>query len=282
MVDTPRTIRSFVAATKPWLEKKGVDNARLDAELLVAHALGVKRIELFMDLDRPLSDDEIAGVRELVRRRGQREPIALILGAREFFGLSFIVTKDVLVPRPETEHLVELALARTAADEDALFVDVCTGSGCVALAILAHRPKQRAIATDVSPKALAVARDNASKLGVADRVDFREGDLLQPLAGDAGDVAFIVGNPPYIRADERASLAPEVRDHEPSLALFGEGDDGLGHHRRILEQARPVNARFVALEIGAGQGDACRALGAVVHKDLAGLERVAVFERPSQ
>ena len=282
MVDTPRTIRSFVAATKPWLEKKGVDNARLDAELLVAHALGVKRIELFMDLDRPLSDDEIAGVRELVRRRGQREPIALILGAREFFGLSFVVTKDVLVPRPETEHLVELALARTAADEDALFVDVCTGSGCVALAILAHRPKLRAIATDVSPKALAVARDNASKLGVADRVDFREGDLLQPLAGDAGDVAFIVGNPPYIRADERASLAPEVRDHEPSLALFGEGDDGLGHHRRILEQARPVNARFVALEIGAGQGDACRALGAVVHKDLAGLERVAVFERPSQ
>jgi release factor glutamine methyltransferase len=284
--DKPKTIRELIAASRPWLEKKGVDNPRLDAELLVAHALGVRRIDLFLDLDRPLNDDEIARCRALVMRRGQREPVAQIVGEREFYGLSFTVTPDVLVPRPETEHLVETALARTPEDAAGLFVDACTGTGCVAISILKSRPGLRAVATELSSKALAVAAQNAEKHGVTARLTLLEGDLLSPCGNERG-VRFIVANPPYIQDGERNDLAPEVVDHEPHLALFGEGPDGLGHHRRILDAARAmvVPGGFVALEIGASQGDACRALSAAgfggcsVVKDLAGLDRVAVWER---
>ncbi len=282
MPDGPRTIRELLAATRPWLENKGVDSPRLDAEILVAHGLGLRRLDLFLDLDKPLSDDEIARCRALVVRRGQREPTAQIIGEREFYGLAFKVTPDVLVPRPETEHLVELALARTApaGGGDAVFVDACTGSGCVAVAVLKHRPLLRAVATDLSAAALAVARDNAERHGVDDRLELREGDLLAPCV-DLRGVAFVVANPPYVRLDEKGALAPEVRDHEPALALFGEDADGLGHHRRILRQAGPLlrDDGFVALEIGAGQGEACRALGATIDRDLAGLDRVAVWAR---
>jgi hypothetical protein len=174
----PRTIRELAEASRPWLEKRGVDNPRLDAELLIAHALGMKRVDLYMDWDRPLSDDEIAKCRELVKRRGAREPVSLILGAREFWGLPFVVTKDTLAPRPETELLVELTLARVAKDAATTFVDACTGTGCVAIALLKERPSLRAIVTDISPAALDVARENARRNGVADRFDAREGDLL--------------------------------------------------------------------------------------------------------
>jgi release factor glutamine methyltransferase len=283
-----RTVKDLLAATRPWLEKKGVASARLDAELLVAHALGMKRLDLYLDLDRPLTDEEIARCRALVVRRGAREPVAHILGEREFWGLPFTVTKDVLVPRPETEHLVEAALARVPAEASGLFVDACTGSGCVAIAILKERPGLRAIATDLSPAALAVARENAARLGVADRLELLEGDLLEPVLERVEELLFVVANPPYIRADERAALAPEVGAHEPAVALFGEGADGLGHHRRILARAGlllPPGRGFVALEIGAGQGDACRAFdvpgfGApAIEKDLGGLDRVCVFAR---
>lgn len=275
--------------TRPWLEKKGVDEARLDAELLIAHALGMKRLDLYLDLDRPLGEDELARCRALVLRRGQREPVAQILGEREFFGLSFLVTPDVLVPRPETEHLVEAALRRTASDAGAAsggrFVDACTGSGCVAITLLTERPGLRAVATDLSAAALEVARKNAERHGVVDRLELRQGDLLAPCAGES--FLFVVANPPYIQERERSALAPEVRDHEPALALFGEDEDGLGHHRRLLSQAAALlpPAGFVALEIGAGQGDACQALApagfdeCTVEKDLAGLDRVAIWTR---
>lgn len=290
--DRPRTIRELLAATRPWLEKKGVESARLDAELLVAHALGMKRLDLYIDLDRPLSDDEITRIRALVVRRGQREPVAQILGERELYGLSFLVTPDVLVPRPETEHLIEVALARFPADTAGRFVDACTGSGCVAITLLRERPLLRAVATDVSAPALEVARRNAERHGVIDRLALRQGDLLAPCAGETFD--FIVANPPYIQERERTFLEPEVRDHEPGLALFGEGEDGLGHHRRILAAAAALlqpsgalegRAPFVALEIGAGQGALCRALApagfaeCTLEKDLAGLDRVAIWTR---
>lgn len=272
---TTRTIRELAAASRPWLEKKGVDNPRLDAELLIAHALGVKRLDLYLDWDRPLTDDEIARCRELIRRRGAREPVSLILGSKEFWGLPFKVTRDTLAPRPETELLVEVALEETAQDATGTFVDVCTGTGCVAIAILSERPGLRAIATDLSAAALAVARENAHNHGLADRFEPREADLL---AGVTGPLSFVVANPPYILPSERAALAPEVREHEPALALFGEDADGLGHHRRILAGA--PSARFVALEIGHGQGQAMRALPgfAALRKDLAGLDRVAIYK----
>jgi release factor glutamine methyltransferase len=282
----PRTIRELAAASRPWLEKRGVDNPRLDAELLIAHALGMKRVDLYMDWDRPLSDDEIARCRALIKRRGAREPVSLITGAREFWGLPFVVTKDTLAPRPETELLVELTLARIAADQEALFVDACTGTGCVAIALLKERPLLRAIATDISTAALDVARENARRNKVDDRFDARAGDLLSG-AAVTEQVAFLVANPPYITDAERASLAPEVRDHEPALALFGEGADALGHHRRLLQQAAPLVApgAFASFEIGAAQGPAARALVVDgwrcegVAQDLASLDRVVTFVR---
>ena len=278
------TIRELIAASRPWLEKRGVDNPRLDAELLIAHALGLKRIELFMDWDRPLSADEVARCRELIRRRGAREPVSLITGTRDFWTLSFVVTKDTLAPRPETELLVEHVLARIPKDATGTFADACTGTGCIAITLLHERPGLRAIATDLSPAALAVARENAVNNGVADRIELLEGDLLAPCT-ERG-LMFVVANPPYIMASERASLEPEVRDHEPALALFGEEKDGLGHHRRILAQARSlvVDGAFCALEIGAHQGEAAQAIvaegfrHATTLKDLAGLDRVVVWD----
>lgn len=280
----PRTIRELAAASRPWLEKRGVDNPRLDAELLIAHALGMKRVDLYMDWDRPLSDDEIAKCRALVKRRGAREPVSLIVGSREFWGLPFIVTKDTLAPRPETELLVELTLARIPSTSEATFVDACTGTGCVAIALLKERPLLRAIATDISGAALDVARENAKKNGVADRFDARSSDLLGAVKEQ---VAFVVANPPYIMDAERASLAPEVRDHEPALALFGEGADALGHHRRLLAQAAPLVSAgaFASFEIGAGQGAAAKAIVVDgwrcegVAQDLARLDRVVTFVR---
>lgn len=286
----PRTIRELAEASRPWLEKRGVDNPRLDAELLIAHALGMKRLDLYMDWDRPLSDVEIAKCRELVRRRGAREPVSLILGQREFWGLPFTVTKDTLAPRPETELLVELTLARVPKDAQGTFADACTGTGCVAIALLKERPGLRAIATDISHAALAVARENAARNGVADRFEALAGDLLSTVALAAKvtvPLAFVVANPPYIMESERAALAPEVREHEPALALFGEDDDALGHHRRLLTQAAPLveAGAFASFEIGAAQGAAAQAI--VVDgwrcegmaQDLARLDRVVTFVR---
>lgn len=286
----PHTIRELAEASRPWLEKKGVDNPRLDAELLIAHALGMKRLDLYMDWDRPLSDAEIAKCRELVRRRGAREPVSLILGQREFWGLPFIVTKDTLAPRPETELLVELTLARVPKDAQGTFADACTGTGCVAIALLKERQGLRAIATDLSRAALDVARDNAARIGVADRFDAQEGDLLSTVTSTVSKgppLAFVVANPPYIMESERAALAPEVRDHEPALALFGEDADALGHHRRLLAQAAPLvpAGAFASFEIGAAQGAAAQGIAVDgwrcegVARDLARLDRVVTFVR---
>ncbi|MBI1948038.1 MAG: peptide chain release factor N(5)-glutamine methyltransferase [Deltaproteobacteria bacterium] len=285
MTDKPRTIRALLAATTPWLASRGVDGARTDAEILIAHALGLRRLDLYLDLDRPLDDDELAKARALVARRGKREPVAYLVGTRELWGLAFEVTPDVLVPRPETEHLIELALARLPVDVEGAVVDACTGSGCVAVALLHERPGLRVIATDVSNAACSVALRNGERHGVDDRLDVRLGDLLAPCA-DLKDVLAVVANPPYVREDERPSLAPEL-GFEPALALFGEGDDALGHHRRLLAQARPLvrPGGFLACEIGAEQGQHVCALphegfgDAIVSNDLAGRPRVACWPR---
>ncbi len=281
----PRTIRALLAASTPWLQKKGSASARLDAELLLGHALHLRRLDLYLDLDRPLADDEVERCRALVRRRGTGEPVAYIVGQREFWGRSFRVTPAVLVPRPDTERLVELALARLPVDAQGVIVDVGTGSGCIVLSLLCERPGLRAVAVDVSAAALAVAADNAAALGVADRVEFRAGDLLQPCA-DVRDARLIVANPPYVRRGDPA-LAADVAEHEPALALFGEDDDGLGHHRRIVAAAATLLADdgAVLLEVGAEQGVLGPGLlrppfqSVVVERDLAGLDRVVILQR---
>lgn len=284
MTGTPRTIRELLAVSTEWLERRGVESPRLDAELLLGHALGESRLDLYLDLDRPLSDAERDLFRPLLARRGRHEPVAYILGEKEFYGLSMLVTPAVLVPRPETEILVDKALERLPLDTAGVVVDLCTGSGCVAIALAHERPGLRVIATDLSKEALEVAGENARRHGVEERVELRAGDALDPVR-DVKGAKLIVGNPPYIKPADEASLMPDVRDHEPHLALIGENDDGLGVHRRVLEGARGLLADdgAVLLEAGYDQEEGLRALphpglsAPEIYRDLAGLVRGATW-----
>jgi release factor glutamine methyltransferase len=274
------TIGSLVAWAAADFRARGIESPRLDAELLVAHALAIDRMRVFLDADRPLEGAELATLRDLVKRRRAFEPIAYLRGEREFYGLKFRVDKRVLVPRPDTETLVDAALARSAHVSMSMRqLDLCTGSGCVAVAMARQRPTSTVFASDVSDGALAVARDNALRLG-AYNVAFFESDLFAAFAGKRFDV--ITANPPYIASAEIATLMPDVRDHEPRLALDG-GDDGLDLVRRIVAEAPDhlASGGLLALEIGAGEAPATVQLleargftDVRVHRDIARIERV--------
>ena len=255
----------------------GADTPRLDAELLLGHALGVDRAALLMAPEREVTGPAVRAFQDLVRRRSVgREPVAYLLGRRGFRLIELEVDGRVLVPRPETELLVEVALGLPPG---ARVADVGTGSGAVALALKDERPDLDVVATDVSQDALAVARANAARLGLA--VAFVRGDLLE----GAGEVDAIVANPPYVAEADRAALPPEVARHEPAVALFA-GDDGLDVLRRLAREAGASQARFAAVEVGAGQAEAVEALLRAAgfvrverHRDLAGIERVVVGRR---
>jgi len=266
--------------------RRGIESARLDADLLVAHALGVPRVNLYLDLDRPLVAEELASIRGLVPRRRAREPIAYILGQREFYGRPYQVSPAVLVPRPETELLVERALA--SVPDDGRVLDLCTGSGCVAVTLACERERLLVVATDVSRDAAAVARRNSADHEVTERVDVRVGDLYAPVESEAPFDA-ILANPPYVTEGELEELAADVRDHEPHLALLA-GGDGLDVIRKIIEGAAShlVPGGYLALEVGAGQGGVVAGLlreaGYVdveVRPDLAGIGRVVDGRRQS-
>lgn len=260
---------------------RGVPTARLDAELLLAHVLGTSRVALLIDSKRPLEAAELAGFRGLVKRRRAHEPVAYLVGRREFYGRQFRVDRRVLVPRPDTETLVDVAMERTARISMAMrALDLCTGSGCVAITLARERPTSRVVATDVSADALNLARDNAHRLG-AYNVAFRQGDLF-----GAVDSTYrfdvITSNPPYIAASEMATLQPDVRDHEPRIALDG-GEDGLAMARRIVAGApnRLASSGVLALEVGAGQAEAVADLlhrsgftQVATRRDYGGIERV--------
>jgi release factor glutamine methyltransferase len=282
------TIGRVLGWTTQHFGERGIDSPRLDAELLLAAALEKNRLYLYTHYDQPLNEDERSRYRALVQRRAKREPVAYILGFREFYGLELAVTRDVLVPRPETEHLVDAVREWLDAHptEAPRVLDVGTGSGAIAIAVAVQTPAAAVTAVDISPLALAVARGNAERHGVSGRIDFREGDLLAPVAGEP-PFQVIAANLPYVPAKERPSLMPEVREHEPAVALFG-GEDGLDLVRRLLAAAptQLVPGGLVALEIGAGQWPAVKALlvetgwstvRAVA--DLAGHPRVALAER---
>lgn len=275
------TIGSLVKWATDDFRAKGIENPRLDAELLVAHALRITRTQIIIDAMRPLDGPELAQLRELVKRRRSREPIAYLRGEREFHGLPFRVDPRVLIPRPDTETLVDVALERTRHLSMSLrLADLCTGSGCVAIAIARERPTAKVFATDVSEAALAVARENAARLG-AYNVAFRAGDLFAALAAGTR-LDAVVANPPYIASAEIATLMPDVRDFEPRLALDG-GEDGLALVRRIVDDAPTwlEPGGLLALEIGAGEAEATRALFAAAgftsiatHRDYGRIERV--------
>lgn len=265
--------------------RAGLASPRLDAELLLGHALGVERIQLYTQHDKPLGVEELARIRELVRRRLTREPVAYLTGTKEFWSLELAVSPAVLIPRPETELLVEVALRLARQTAAPTIVDVGTGSGAIALALAKELPAATVVGLDRSREALEVARGNAARLGLA--VELLESDLLAALPGDV-EPDLIVANLPYIASGELGSLAPEIREHEPWLALDG-GSDGLALVGRLIPGAarrlRPGGA--LLLEHGSAQATAIRGLleaagfvDARIERDLAGLERASSGKRP--
>ncbi len=269
------TRMDLVRWTADFFKQHGVPSARLDAELLLAHTLGAKRMDLYMTFDQPVADAERARFRELVRRRAkERCPVAYLTETREFWSLPFRVTPDVLIPRPETELLV-----RTAIDlKPRRVVELGVGSGCVSAALARELPDTEIVAIDCSPAALEVARENLRRLGLEERVTLVE---ASGLAGLSGPFDLVVSNPPYVPEADLAGLAPEL-GHEPRVALDG-GPDGLHVVRQICAEAPGVLERpgWLALEIGVGQANAVnellRAAGAAeveTYDDLAGITRV--------
>ena len=271
-----------------YLKTKGVQSPRLDAEYLLAHVLGVGRLEMYLQHERPLTSRELDDFRPLLKRRANREPLQYVLGRQAFRTLDLEVGPGVLIPRPETEQLVEEVLAwcraATAGDGRLTGLDIGTGSGAIALSLLSEGPFQGFVGPDVSAAALAVAARNRDALGMGDRLDLRAGALFGPLAStERFDV--VVSNPPYVSELDRRGLAPEIVDWEPAEALFG-GSDGLAVIRSLVggvgAHLRPGG--LLALEVGLGQAKAVAALleenrgfrDVKICRDLAGKERIVV------
>ena len=274
------TVLELLQWTTEHFERQGIDSARLDAELLLAHALETSRLALYIGYEKPVMPAERAIFRELVTRRAQqRVPVSQLLGEREFWSLRFSVNSDVLTPRPETEVLVEAALdAMPELDRAYRVLDIGTGSGAIALAIASERPQARLTASDVSILALKVASTNADQLQLKDRVRFVEGSLFAAVPGETFDL--VIANPPYVARSERAALAPEL-SHEPEIALFG-GEDGYAVIRPLVAQVGAAlnEGGLFLVELDPRQADTvmswCREAGlagvSVLH-DLAGHAR---------
>jgi release factor glutamine methyltransferase len=278
------TVRTLLTWAREWLGQRGVESPRLDAELLLAHALSCSRTRLYVDFDKPLSAEELARVKPLLQRRAKREPVAYILGAREFYGRRFRVRPGVFIPRPETELLVQLAIEALPADGRAL--DLCAGSGAVGVSIAAELPGAGADLVERSPEAAAAARENAEALAPG-RVRVFEGDLFAALPARERYQA-VVANPPYVPEHDRARLAPEIVDHEPAEALFAP-EGGLAVIRRIVAGAGDwlVPGGLFGVEIDPPLAvkvcDLCTQAGFTgvrAVKDLAGLDRHVVASKP--
>lgn len=324
MNDKIWTIGRILKWTEQYFKDKGIESPRLDAEVLLAHVLEKQRIYLYVHFDEPLQPGELAAYREMVKQRVLHVPVAQILGEKEFMGLTFKVTADTLVPRPDTEILVQAAVERlkamkgektatgVLADESAAeepaegqpaggadaeqevaeslhIADIGTGSGAICLSVLHYLADTVADTVDISPAARAVAEENAASLGLADRVTFHTGDLLQPLRGMT--FAAILSNPPYIPEADIAGLAPEVRLKEPHTALSG-GRDGLDFYRRLAKEAPAmlVPGGFMAFEVGIHQAEPVAALAKAnpliarteILPDYAGIDRVVVAWRTKE
>jgi release factor glutamine methyltransferase len=261
-------------AVLDWTTKRfndaGISSARLEAQVLLAYVLKCSRTQLYMNFDKPLGEPELASYRELIRRRLAGESVAYLVGEHEFWGLPFFVDENVLVPRPDTETVIEVARTlRADRKASCRVLDLCTGSGAIAVALAKELPAARIIATDVSPAAVAIAKRNAERNGFADRIEVREGDLWQPVAGETFDL--IASNPPYIASAVIPTLSAEVKG-EPVLALDG-GTDGMAFYDRICVAARihlePGGALVV--EHGYDQAESVRA-----RFEAAGLTKVTL------
>ncbi|MFO0860460.1 MAG: peptide chain release factor N(5)-glutamine methyltransferase [Phycisphaerales bacterium] len=298
------TTRKLLAWMSEAFTHNGLESPRLMSEMLLSHVLGCQRLRLYMEPDRPATELERNNLRDLVGRALKHEPVQYLVGEAWFFGLPFSVDKRVLVPRPATQTIVENVLQHArntagfggASGEGVLLADVCTGSGCVATALLYSMKQARAVATDISADALAVARLNAIRHGVIDRLELVEGDLLSPLlqhpiTRSRGSLNYLVSNPPYIPDDEWDAVPPNVKDHEPHLALRG-GVDGLDFVRRLLEGGPELvkPAGLVLIEIAESKSAEALALASAnplleharILNDLENRPRVVVATRRAE
>ncbi|MGH9596411.1 MAG: peptide chain release factor N(5)-glutamine methyltransferase [Edaphobacter sp.] len=275
-----------VAATRLANDPHLRDTASRDAELLLLHTLQIPRITLIAHPETELTPTQHTTYEDAIYRRLRHEPIQYITGQQEFYGLNFYVTPAVLIPRPETEHLVEAVLNLLPTNEHLKLADIGTGSGAIAITLANHLPYAEITALDISPEAIAVARRNAETHKVADHIRFLQSDLLNALDHEPATFDAIVSNPPYVAESDRDTLHPQVRDHEPHTALFA-GNTGLDIYRRLIPQAHTAlkPEGLLALEIGHGQQQALTTLLSDWHKvsfinDLQQIPRVALAHRP--
>ncbi|WP_407396639.1 peptide chain release factor N(5)-glutamine methyltransferase [Anaerovibrio sp.] len=279
------TIGKLLKWTEEYFTKAGIDTPRLDGEVLLCHVLKKERIHLYVHFDQPLTKEELAQYKMCIKERVQHKPVAHIVGHKEFMGLDFKVNEATLIPRPDTEILVEAVISRLKTGQEGLgtIADIGTGSGAICLSLLNYLPDIKAVTVDISPEAIEVAKENAELLDLSDRVEFCHGDMLEPIR----DRKFtaIVSNPPYIPEDDIDGLEPDVRDFEPISALVA-GPDGLDFYRRLVAEAGNMidDDGFLALEIGINQAEALKALGqehgwgrCEIVKDLAGIDRVVIL-----
>jgi release factor glutamine methyltransferase len=284
-------LRAAQASAGQRLRRAGIDTALLDAELLLGHVTFMTAAQLLSSPNRTLTGAQAERFEDVLRRRIEREPVAYITGWREFWSLDFHVTPEVLIPRPDTERLVEIALALAAGSAPSgppRILDLGTGSGPIGVSLAKELPFAELWATDISAAALTIARGNAARHGVAEKIRFHCGDLFEPVAGEREKFAVIVCNPPYLRSAEIAGLAPEVSRWEPHTALDG-GADGMDFYRRIAGQSWSYLAPngAVVVEIGAGMGPAVAKIFAAtarygearIYSDYAGRERVVAAHR---
>ena len=250
-----KTIKEVIGLSADYLKKAGLESARVDAEWLIGFALDLKRMELYMQFDRPLSEDELAQIRPLLSRRAKGEPVQYICGSTEFYGLELAVGPGVLVPRPETELLVDAALQKLSEGNSVL--DLCCGSGAIALALKSEKPELSVSAVEICSQAISYARKNKEALALD--LEILQGDLFEPVAGRVFDAITV--NPPYVKPSEKPLMGKDVLLHEPELALFS-GEDGLDLLRRIAAEAGAYlnQGGFLISEIGFQQGPDCRDL----------------------
>jgi release factor glutamine methyltransferase len=283
------TIQKLLNWITEYLTQRDVDAPRLSAELLLSSVLGLKRIELYTQYNKPVAPEQLEQLRGLVKRAGRHEPVAYLVGKTEFYSLEFDVTPDCLIPRPETELLAQRAIEFLRQRSGPQSVcDLGTGCGILAVTIARNVPDAKVVATDISEPALAVAARNIEKHQLQDRIELRHGDLFEPLVAKLDQFDLLVSNPPYVSAAEYAALDKNVKDYEPRLALYA-GVDGLDVYRRISEKAEQFLKPdgLLLLEIGYTQGDAVRALlehpgtfaDIRVEKDLNRNDRIVVGRR---
>lgn len=280
------TILNSIELSKEYLEKRNVESPRINAELLLAHILKCKRMDLYLKFDQPLKDDEVAEYRELIRRRGKREPVQYIIGSVEFYGLEFLVDRNVLIPRQETEHLVEEIINIYKSHEKVKIIDVGTGSGNIAVSLAINLPNANINGIDKSNKAIEIAKQNAEKNSVINNLSFEPIDFISFANLKSNKFDVVVSNPPYISLEEYDGLETELRDYEPKDALT-DHNDGLSFYKLISEKSKNIlrNNGKLFFEIGAGQSEKIKNIMTIngfgnisIVKDYQNIDRVIYGE----